>query len=84
VIPSLSVHEYAHAWASTRLGDVTPRLHGRLTLNPLAHIDMVGTIVIPLFLSLMGAGVIGRAKPVPINPHAYHKPIQGEFFVAMA
>ncbi|USN57497.1 MAG: site-2 protease family protein [Candidatus Peribacteria bacterium] len=84
VVPSLSVHEFAHAWASTRLGDVTPRLHGRLTLNPLAHIDPIGTIAVPLILSFMGAGVIGWAKPVPINPNAYRKPIQGEFLVAIA
>ncbi len=84
VVPSLTIHEYAHARASTRLGDITPRLQGRLTLNPLAHIDPLGTIVVPLLLGLMGAGVIGRAKPVPINPNAYRKPVLWEFLVAMA
>lgn len=84
VVPSLSLHEFAHARASYRLWDVTPKLEGRLTLNPLAHIDPIGTIAVPLILSLMGAGVIGWAKPVPINPYAYRKPIQGEFLVAIA
>lgn len=84
VLPSLTIHEYAHARASVRLGDITPKLQDRLTLNPFAHIDPVGTIALPLLLTLMGAGVIGRARPVPINPYAYRKPIRDEFIVAMA
>jgi Zn-dependent protease len=60
---SLSVHEWAHAWAAWRLGDDTARLQGRLTLNPIAHIDPVGTLLLPLL------GVpFGWAKPVPVNP----------------
>jgi Zn-dependent protease len=60
---SLSVHEWAHAWMAWRLGDDTARLQGRMTLNPLAHIDPFGTLVLPL----MGIP-FGWAKPVPINP----------------
>jgi Zn-dependent protease len=55
IIPSITVHEYAHARASNRLGDTTPRLNNRLTLNPLAHIDRIGTVILPLVLSVMGA-----------------------------
>ncbi|MEE4356784.1 MAG: site-2 protease family protein [Desulfococcaceae bacterium] len=60
---SLSVHEWAHAWAAARMGDDTAKHMGRLTVNPLAHIDPVGTILLPL----MGVP-FGWAKPVPINP----------------
>jgi Zn-dependent protease len=60
---SLSVHEFSHAWAASRLGDDTARLAGRLTLNPIAHIDPIGTLLLPLL------GVpFGWAKPVPVNP----------------
>jgi Zn-dependent protease len=63
LILSLSVHEWAHAWAAWRLGDDTARLLGRMTLNPLAHVDPLGTIVLPLL------GVpFGWARPVPVNP----------------
>ena len=59
---AFTVHEFAHAATADALGDSTPRLHGRLTLNPLAHLDMMGTI------TLLFAG-FGWAKPVPINPY---------------
>lgn len=60
---SLSVHEWAHAWAANRLGDDTARLGGRMTVDPIAHIDPVGTLLLPLF------GVpVGWAVPVPVNP----------------
>ncbi len=64
---SLSVHEWAHAWAAYKLGDDTASLQGRLTLNPLAHIDPIGTFLLPL----MGIP-FGWAKPVPINPLRFH------------
>jgi Zn-dependent protease len=65
---SLSVHEWAHAWAAWRLGDDTAALAGRLTLNPLAHMDPVGTVLLPLL------GVpFGWAKPVPVQPHRFHR-----------
>lgn len=63
----LTVHEFAHAWAADRLGDPTPRLHGRVTLNPLAHLDPIGTIM--LVLTMIGLAPIGWGKPVPINPY---------------
>jgi Zn-dependent protease len=68
-ILALTIHEAAHAWVAYRLGDPTPKIQGRLTLNPLAHIDLYGTILIPLFLSLAGSPFIfGWAKPVIFDP----------------
>lgn len=65
---AIVIHEYAHGWVAYRLGDPTAKYAGRLTLNPLAHIDMMGTVLLPLLLILMGSPVIfGWAKPVPIN-----------------
>jgi Zn-dependent protease len=67
LIVSLSVHEAAHAWAADRLGDSTARLLGRLTLNPLAHIDPIGTVIFPLMAFATGVPLIGWAKPVPVD-----------------
>lgn len=64
---SLTVHEAAHAWAAYRCGDGTARSMGRLTLNPLAHIDVLGTVVFPLMAIVANVPVIGWAKPVPVN-----------------
>jgi Zn-dependent protease len=57
-------HEFAHAWVATRLGDDTPRLEGRVTLNPLAHVDWFGTVLIPALTSLFGGGFLGWGRPV--------------------
>ncbi len=62
---SLSVHESAHGWVAERLGDPTARWLGRITLNPLKHIDPIGTVLFPLMLAVVGAPIIGWAKPVP-------------------
>jgi len=74
VIPlllSLTIHEWAHAWSALRLGDDTARLQGRLTLNPIAHIDLVGTLVLPLL------GIpFGWAKPVPVNPTRFRRGVK--------
>ena len=68
VIPSITSHEAMHGFAADRLGDPTARQQGRLTLNPLPHIDLVFTILLPAILLLSGSGVIfGGAKPVPVN-----------------
>ncbi len=64
---ALTVHEAAHAWAASRLGDPTARLLGRLSLNPLVHIDPVGTVLLPLVAFTMNAPIIGWAKPVPVD-----------------
>ncbi len=60
-------HEFAHALVATRLGDDTPRLEGRLTLSPLAHVDWLGTVLLPALTSLFGAGFLGWGKPVGTN-----------------
>ena len=64
---SLTIHEMAHAWTADRLGDPTARLLGRVSLNPLVHADLIGTVVFPLVALVSGAPLIGWAKPVPVN-----------------
>jgi Zn-dependent protease len=63
----LTIHEFAHAWTANKLGDPTPRLNGRVTLNPLAHLDPLGTVM--MVLAMIGLAPIGWGKPVPINPY---------------
>ena len=65
---SLSVHEAAHAWMADRRGDYTARYMGRVSLNPMAHIDPIGTVLFPLLNFISGFPLIGWAKPVPVNP----------------
>lgn len=67
-ILSLTFHEFAHAWSARRLGDDTATRLGRLTLNPMAHIDLFGTIIFPMLGLLFGLPLIGWANPVPVNP----------------
>jgi Zn-dependent protease len=67
LILSLSCHEWAHAYTAKLQGDNTARDEGRLTLNPIAHIDIMGTIVLPLVMLLTSGGMLGWAKPVPVN-----------------
>lgn len=76
---SLTFHEAAHAWMSNRIGDPTARLLGRLTLNPVAHLDVFGTLM--LFLSGFR---FGWAKPVPVDPRNFHDPKRGMFLSAAA
>lgn len=76
LILSLSVHEYAHAWSAWRLGDDTASRAGRMTLNPLAHIDPVGTLLIPIArMFFPGVPLFGWAKPVPIDPTRFRRGI---------
>jgi Zn-dependent protease len=67
VIVSLTIHEAAHAWTADQLGDPTARLLGRVSLNPLVHIDPIGTILLPLISSFSGLPLLGWAKPVPVD-----------------
>lgn len=67
VLVSLTFHEAAHAWTAERLGDPTARMLGRVSLNPLVHIDPIGTLLLPLVALLSGLPIIGWAKPVPVN-----------------
>jgi Zn-dependent protease len=81
---SLTVHEAAHAWAAHRCGDDTARLAGRMSLNPLAHIDPVGTVVFPLIAIITKVPVIGWAKPVPVNVLRLRKYRRDSMLVAAA
>jgi Zn-dependent protease len=72
MILSLSVHEWAHAWVAYRLGDPTAKEQGRLTLNPISHMDMVGTLILPALLIVSGGLFFGWAKPVPVDPRRFH------------
>ena len=83
-IPAIVLHEVAHGFVAYRLGDPTARTMGRLTLNPLAHIDPIGTVLVPLILVVLGGPVFGWAKPVPINPRYFRNPFQGMLYVAVA
>ncbi len=82
---SLSFHEAAHAWTANRLGDSTARLMGRVTLNPLAHIDWIGTVLFPLMMFLMpGLLLFGWAKPVPVDSRNLRGGRKGTLKVALA
>ena len=67
MLVALTIHEAAHAWTADRLGDPTARLLGRVSLNPIVHIDPIGTILLPLVAAFSGLPIIGWAKPVPVN-----------------
>lgn len=74
LIPSVILHEVAHGVVALRFGDETAQRAGRLTLNPVRHIDPFGTIILPTLLALSGAGTFGYAKPVPVNPSRMRRP----------
>lgn len=82
----LTFHEFAHAWVAYMCGDDTARLQGRLSLNPVVHIDPLGTIVFPLLMifSPIGGYLIGWAKPVPINLANFRNPTRDDVLVALA
>lgn len=86
IIISAIMHEYAHAWMADFLGDPTPRYAGRLTINPLPHIDVFGTILMPLFLYIGSGGsfLFAYAKPVPYNPYNLRAKKYGSSLVAVA
>lgn len=85
LIMSVIIHEFAHGYSAYLLGDDTARLRGRLTLNPIKHLDIFGSIILPLLLIVSKAGfVIGWAKPVPYNPANLRNGKKGEFIVAIS
>ncbi len=75
IIMSSTVHEWSHAMVATRLGDETPRSQGRLTIDPTHHIELFGTIILPLLGSLLGGWLIGWAKPVQFQPHRFRRDV---------
>jgi Zn-dependent protease len=74
ILVAITFHEFAHGFAAYKMGDSTAKDMGRLTLNPLAHIDPIGTVLMPVLLLLSGMPVFGYAKPVPINPYNFRNP----------
>ncbi len=84
LIASLTFHEAAHAWTANRLGDPTARLLGRLTLNPVAHIDPIGTILFPLIAMISNVPLIGWAKPVPVDMRHLRSPRRDFAIIALA
>ena len=83
LIFSVIIHEVSHGLMADRLGDPTARLQGRLTLNPLKHIDLIGSIIVPIITTLAGF-TFGWAKPVPFNPYNLKNRRSGEFLIALA
>jgi Zn-dependent protease len=87
VVFSIVVHEVSHGWMAYRLGDDTAKRMGRLTLNPVSHIDPMGTVILPLIMIIMGGPVFGWAKPVPFNPYHFRRSVNirtGAMWVALA
>ena len=81
---SLSVHESAHAWTALRQGDPTAQRLGRISLNPLVHIDVVGTVVMPLLMIFMQVPLLGWAKPTPVDPRCFKGLRRGQIVVSGA
>ena len=84
VLFAITVHEVAHGWVAKKLGDPTAMMMGRLTLNPLKHIDPIGTVLVPLALVLMGGFIFGWAKPVPVTWANLRNPKRDMALVALA
>jgi Zn-dependent protease len=81
---AIVLHEVAHGWVANRLGDPTARDLGRLTVNPLPHIDLIGTIILPVLCIISNAPIFGYAKPVPINPYNFKDPKKGMALSSLA
>ena len=84
VVPSVILHEISHGWAARALGDDTAARAGRLSLNPLVHVDPVGTLIVPAVMALAGYGVFGWAKPVPVNTARLRHPRNQAVLVSLA
>jgi Zn-dependent protease len=81
---AISLHEASHAWMASRLGDQTARMVGRVTLNPLKHIDPVGTVIVPLISLVMGLPMFGWAKPTPVNTRNFKKFVRDDILTTLA
>jgi Zn-dependent protease len=84
ILFAITMHEAAHGWVANKLGDPTAKNRGRITINPLKHIDPMGTIVVPLFLAMVSPFVMGWAKPVPVEPRYFKSPLLDMALVALA
>ena len=79
---SISIHESAHAYSANKLGDPTGKYHGRISLNPMRHIDIIGTVLFPAIAYLSNFPLIGWAKPCPVNPYYFKNPKRDNMIVA--
>ncbi len=84
ILFAITLHEAAHGWVANKLGDPTAKKLGRITINPIKHIDPIGTIVVPLFLAMVSPFVMGWAKPVPVQPQYFKSPLLDMALVAVA
>lgn len=86
LVESIVLHEVAHGYVASLFGDPTARRLGRITINPIPHIDLVWTIAVPIIAFLLSGGsfIIGGAKPVPVNPYNYRRPVLGDICVSVA
>ena len=84
VLFAITLHEAAHGWVAYKLGDPTAKSLGRITVNPIKHIDPVGTVVVPIFLATLSGFVMGWAKPVPVEPRYFKSPLLDMALVAIA
>ncbi|MFY9562104.1 MAG: site-2 protease family protein [Terriglobales bacterium] len=81
---AISVHESAHAWTASRRGDPTARMLGRVSLNPIRHIDPIGTILLPVVAAVSGFTVLGWAKPTPVDPRNFRNPVLDDILTSVA
>jgi Zn-dependent protease len=81
---AISVHESAHAWTASRCGDPTARMLGRVSLNPIRHIDLFGTIILPLVAAISGIPLRGWAKPTPVDPRNFRYPMLDDILTSVA
>ena len=81
---AISVHESAHAWTANKCGDPTARMLGRVTLNPIKHIDLVGTVILPLLALISHFPMIGWAKPTPVNPANFKNEVRDDILTSVA
>jgi Zn-dependent protease len=81
---AISVHESAHAWTASRCGDPTARMLGRVSLNPIRHIDLFGTIILPLVAAISGIPLLGWAKPTPVDPRNFRNPVLDDILTSVA
>jgi Zn-dependent protease len=80
---AISFHESAHAWMANRCGDPTARMLGRITLNPIKHIDPIGTILLPIVALVTGIPMLGWAKPTPVDPRNFHNPVRDDILTSV-
>ena len=81
---AISVHESAHAWTASRCGDPTARMLGRVSLNPIRHIDLIGTVIMPLVAAISGVPLLGWAKPTPVDPRNFRNPVMDDILTSVA